>query len=139
MSLRSLILHNFWSKLFSLVLATLIWLAVHFGIQIDFALAQPMQVEHLATKQLDHVPIGAVVRPGESRSFRISPAEVNVVVMGSEAALLRVSLDTIHLHVDLTGFRDPVNTNCELHADVPKDLTLMSIAPPSVRVERIAP
>jgi len=138
MSLRNLIFHNFWSKLFSLVLATLIWLAVHFGIQIDFALSQPIQVEHLATKQLDHVPIGAVVRPGESRTFVISPAEVSMVLMGSEAALLRASTDTIHLHVDLTDFRGPTRTNCELHADVPKDITLMSIAPPSVRVERLS-
>jgi hypothetical protein len=32
MSLRHLIFHNFWLKVFSIALATVIWLAIHFSI-----------------------------------------------------------------------------------------------------------
>ncbi len=39
MSLRSLILRNFWLKTFSVVLATVIWFFIHDGIRHEAALA----------------------------------------------------------------------------------------------------
>jgi hypothetical protein len=35
MSLRHLVLHNFWLKIFSIALGTIIWMAIHFSIEHD--------------------------------------------------------------------------------------------------------
>ena len=35
MSLRHLVFHNFWLKIFSIAAGTIIWLAIHFSIDHD--------------------------------------------------------------------------------------------------------
>ena len=41
MSARDLFFHNFWLKLFSVASGTVIWLAIHYSIQHDYALEEP--------------------------------------------------------------------------------------------------
>ena len=38
MSLRHLVFHNFWLKIFSIASGTIIWLAIHFSIEHDLNL-----------------------------------------------------------------------------------------------------
>ena len=38
MSLRHLVFHNFWLKMFSVALGTMIWMAIHFSIEHDLNL-----------------------------------------------------------------------------------------------------
>jgi hypothetical protein len=38
MSLRHLVFHNFWLKIFSIAAGTIIWMAIHFSINHDLPL-----------------------------------------------------------------------------------------------------
>ena len=52
MSLRHLIFHNFWLKVFSIASGTIIWMAIHFSIHHDLSLKENKPnsagVEHTA-------------------------------------------------------------------------------------------
>ena len=41
MSLRHLVFHNFWLKIFSIASGTIIWMAIHFSIDHDITLSEP--------------------------------------------------------------------------------------------------
>ena len=73
MNLRYLILHNFWLKLISLGLASLIWLAVHYQIQSDHAQTVQPRISHMVSKQYLSVPVSIITKPGDSRVFEYLP------------------------------------------------------------------
>lgn len=135
MPLRALILHNFWLKFFSVALATVIWMAIHYSISHDFAFRES-DVKHLTAHEYLRIPILAVASPGDPRTFRIMPPQVNVVALGDDSLLHNISQKNIRVHVDLTEFQGRRATDVEVHADVPQDVTLISIIPPSVTVEQ---
>jgi YbbR domain-containing protein len=137
MPLRAVILHNFWLKFFSLALATVIWMAIHYSIEHDFALRES-DVKHLVAQKFLRIPVKIVATPGDSRLFKIIPPEVEVVALGEEPVLHSVSPRNIRVHVDLTDFQGRKANDVELHTDVPRDVTVISIHPPVVNVEQIS-
>ena len=86
MSARSFIFDHVWLKLFSLILATLIWMAVHTNLADDPAAARK------STRQfLDH-PILLLTETAGRRAYRLEPARANVFVQG-RADLLNMLKD----------------------------------------------
>ncbi len=137
MPFRALILNNFWLKFFSIALATVIWMAIHYSIEHDFNLRE-LDVKHLVVQKYTHVPVSIVATPGDSRLFRVAPNQVEVIAMAEESVLRGVSQTNITVHVDLTEIEARSASDIELHADVPRDVTLVSINPPVVNVEVIS-
>jgi hypothetical protein len=137
MALRNYIVHNFWLKLFSVALATMIWVTIHFGIQNDFALSQP-GMNRLVSREYLKVPVTVATQSGDGRVYKITPEEVIVVAVG-EDAVLRKAQSHIKVYVDLTDFHSQGATNMELQADVPHNINVIEIKPASVRVEQISP
>jgi hypothetical protein len=135
MALRAFILHDFWLKFFSVALAAVIWMAIHYSIEHDFSLRE-LDVKHLVAQKYMRVPVSIVTAPGDSRVFRVAPTNVEVVALGEEMVLHGISQKNIRVHVDLTDFQVPKASDVELHADVPRDVTVISINPPVVNVEQ---
>ena len=136
MSLQDLILRNFWLKFFSVALATVIWLSIHYGIQNEPRLGGST-VNHLLAQEYLRVPVTVVKTPGDTRHFRITPSEVVVIVMGDEAALRGAANRDFKISVDLSSFRSNDPTPMVLQSEAPADLTIEEISPSTVSVEQV--
>jgi hypothetical protein len=137
MSIRSLILHNFWIKLFSVLLATLIWFAVQSGIEKK---VQPPKnpITSPNTKNI-YVPVRILTQPGEAVDFKVEPAEIVISVTGEDANLRDLDPKKNVAYVNLTGFRSSRETNQQVQLDVPNGITVNSMLPRAVKIERVNP
>jgi hypothetical protein len=111
MFLRALFLHNFWWKLFSVVLATLIWLAVS-----DQRVASAE-----VTREFPHRPVLVMTGTGEHPALAIEPPEVSVLVRGPIALIGELNDQDIQVFLNLQG-----------RTDVAGDFGLVVRAPPGV-------
>jgi hypothetical protein len=126
MPLPDRILRNFWLKFFSVALAAVIWLGIHYGIRRELSISQ-LNINNIT------VPIAIVAPPGEERLFKITPTEAVVFAVGEKAALRK----GIRVYVDLTNFRSRQSTAQELHADAPPEINVIATVPTTVAVEQV--
>ena len=137
MPLQSLILRNFWLKFFSVALATVIWLSIHYGIKNESPMGTP-NVNHLLAQEYIRVPVTVVTAPGDPRVFRITPNEVVVIVMAEESALRTASNKDFKISVDLTSFHSRGAKQMVLESLAPADVTVEEISPNTVTVEQVS-
>ena len=123
-ALSNLIFNNFWLKFFSIALATVIWLGIHYDIHNQFSISQIKM----------SVPVEIVIPPGDSRIFKITPSVVVVIAVGEKEAQ-----KNIRVYVDLTNFRSKRSATEEVHADVPPEINILEINPATVAVEQTSP
>jgi YbbR domain-containing protein len=131
------LLHNFWLKVFSLGLATMIWVTVHIGIARDFSLTNP-NLTHPSRKYVT-LPVSIITQPGDGRVFKVTPKQILTTLDGEDPILRRMSAKEIKVYVDLTELKAKGTTNYELRADAPKDVTVVSLTPAAVTIEQISP
>jgi len=98
MFLRALFLHNFLLKLFSIVLATLIWLAV-------WASLRGASAE--VTRKFPRRPVLVMTGTGEHPALAIEPPDVSVLVRGPAALLSGLKEQDIQVFLQLQGRPDP--------------------------------
>jgi hypothetical protein len=133
MSLRSLILNNFWLKLFSIALATVIWLAVDNNIHNEQGLNQMLTADYL------RVQVTVQTTPGDKRLFRITPNEVVVIAVGKDAASFQATRKDIRVNLDLTQFDAKESSSEQLKAQSPPGINVLTIIPSTVQVQQISP
>jgi YbbR domain-containing protein len=136
MTLPGIIVRNFWLKFFSIAMATLIWLTIHYGIRNEFSISQ-LNINNLLAQEYVRVPVAVVTPPGDTRVFRINPNEVVVIAVGEQTVLRKAAQKNIRVYVDLTGFHARQSLAEELHADVPPDINVLEISPATVSVEQV--
>jgi hypothetical protein len=122
------VFRNFWLKSFSVALATVIWLAIHYGIRNELSISQ-LNINNI------RVPVAVVTPPGDTRHFRTIPEEVVVFAVGDKTELRK----GIEVHVDLTNFHARQSAAEEVHADAPSEINVLAISPSTVAVEQISP
>ncbi len=132
--MRHLIFHNFWLKAFSIALATVIWLAIHYGIQNDTTPSQTI-MNHLLAHKWISVPVSVIQRPADRRSYKVTPATVSVSVTGEDMDVQTASDAGLRVFVDLTDFPSNRVMVAELRSEAPPGITVREIRPPSVTVE----
>jgi hypothetical protein len=137
MTLQSLILRNFWLKFFSVALATVIWLSIHYGIENEAPVNQ-LTINHELAQEYIRVPVSVITSPGDQRVFRITPNAVVVVAMGEESALRRTANKDIKVSVDLTSFHSKQASLLDLQSQAPADVTVEEISPSTVTVEQVS-
>ena len=125
MPLPDLILRNFWLELFSVALAAVIWLGIHYGIRNELSISQ-LNINNIT------VPVAIFAPAGDSRVFKITPNEVVVFAVGDKAALRK----GIRVYVDLRRFRSRQSAAEELHAEAPPEINVLAISPSTVAVEQ---
>ncbi len=76
--LRNLVFEDFWLKLFSLVLAVLIWLTVTFASQKEGGTED---------RVFSNLPVTVLASAEDVRNFKVSPREVEVTVRGDPQTL----------------------------------------------------
>jgi hypothetical protein len=134
MAFRDYILDRFWLKLFSFILATLIWFTVQSSVQTDFRFAS----NPFRTKENREIsrPVRLVTLPTTNRKFRIQPVEVLITVRGSPAALDQLNPADIEAQVNLTDASDSAASySVEARNNVPHAVRVIRIVPSMVMVE----
>lgn len=136
MAWRDLLFQNFWVKLFSFALATVIWFTVN-AIIHEPKVEAP--VDEAAQQKFTRVPITVMMNAADARGFRVVPGEVTVTVAGKFLALQRVTDKDIQAFVNLTDARDTGGAAKKIQIVLPDGVSLVRVEPAMVRVERVNP
>jgi len=131
MSLRSFIAHNFWLKVFSLILASLIW----FAMQSNQSLFAPRR----KTREF-HCTVGLLTppSPGSRPVYGLEPGAVTVKVRGEEAALKKLDPATILAYVRLPEVTS-LTRLLRVEVVVPREVTFEEVAPDQVSLKTLNP
>src|SRR5690242_1318005 len=84
--LRQLFFEDFWLKLFSLVLATLVWFTVSFAIQRDVSPIAPLNIV-TTERTFSNLPVDVVFSAEDARTVRVMPKSVEVTLHGEPKTL----------------------------------------------------
>ncbi len=123
--LRHIFVEDFWWKVFSLVLAILIWVTVTFASQRE---------PGSAPRVFSDVPVAVVSSAEDVRAFKVSPTVVDVTVRGAADALQNLRSKDIRAMVDLTGVTAAGEMREPVIVAVPAGITFMGAAPQEVQV-----
>jgi YbbR domain-containing protein len=124
--LRHLFLDDFWLKLFSLVLAVVVWLIVTFASQKEAG---------TTPRVFYNLPVTILSSAEDVRNFRVSPKEVVVTVEGDAKAVQNLRSRDIRALVDLTGVAAARDLRKRVEVSVPAGVTFISVAPEEVQVD----
>src|SRR5260370_11312050 len=101
-SLKDAVLKDFWLKLFSLALATLIWFTVNIAIQNRVSPVVSLPLGRTELRTFSNLPVLVVSFAQDSRNARINPKEVEVTVEGEAKVIKSLYSRDIRVFVDLT-------------------------------------
>jgi YbbR domain-containing protein len=136
MRFRDLILNNFWLKTFSLVLAVMVWLAIHSNIRTESMASQnPFRVPDNGEFAR---PIMLHVAPTDRQAYVVNPLSVNVKVNGDPDVLKKLNPEDIQAYVRLTDVQNPVGA-FPVQVNLPRNVTLQQLWPSHVHVEPAKP
>ena len=133
MPLRALILDHFWLKLFSLILATLIWLAVQANLA-NGVLPPRKASSAEETRVFLHQPILVLSEAAEHPAVSVIPNEVAVTVRGPIALIHELAAPDIHVFVRLTE-KHPFSGGLPVHVHVPTGASVALITPATAAVK----
>jgi hypothetical protein len=133
MAVRELIFNNFWLKLFSLVLATMIW----FIIWIQNTAHPERDAVAVVTREFTRHPITVMKSSQDTRGFRVVPGLVDIVISGRPELIQNLSEKSIEVYVDMTDARDVEGLRKPVQFFVPNGVTVVQVDPPSVQIERV--
>jgi YbbR domain-containing protein len=136
MAFREYILHNFWWKLLSLLMAALTWLTIETAFQKDEARRQSPVVTSSA-RTFSVVPITLMIPATNSNRFQINPTTVTVEVSGNANELLTLQIQDIKAFVDVSDAADQSKFRRPIYVQLPGDLKVASLNPTNASVDRI--
>jgi len=125
--LRNLVLEDFWLKLFSLMLAVLLWLTVTVARRKDTGADQPVPPKML-------LPVTILASAEDVHNFRVSPGEVLVTLQGNPKTLQNLQTNDIRAFVDLTGVAAARDLHKRIEVSVPAGVTALRVKPEEVQV-----
>ena len=124
--LRNLLLEDFWLKLFSLMLAVLLWLTVSFARRKDSGIDKQVLPKTL--------PVAILALAEDVHNFRVSPSEVEVTLQGNPKTLQSLQTNDLRAFVDLTGVGAARDLRKRIEVSVPAGVTPLSVIPEEVQV-----
>ena len=134
MAVREFIRRNFWQKLWSLVLATRIWLTVRFG-DPGFGFSQFFGGD--VTRSFQGVPVSVLTEAADTGRFRASPSAVDVVVRGPRSRLRDLRGRDIDAYVNLLDPQESQLSRARVRVRVPDGLRIDSLSPSNVLIEKL--
>jgi len=132
MPLTDLIRNNFWIKVFSLILAVLIWFAVRSMV--------PDESESILASLLppltDHYyrPVALLISPAQGQNYQISPSNVTITVSGDPKAMEKLFYTNILAYVRMQEVKPTADNQYRVEVIVPRDISVKGIEPPVVTV-----
>ena len=105
MSLRTIFFHNFWLKFFSVLVSTLIWLAVDASLRKESPVGRFASAE--VNRKFPRQPVLIMTGAGEHAALALDPADVSVLVRGPASVLNNLKEEDVQVFLDLRGHREP--------------------------------
>jgi YbbR domain-containing protein len=132
--LRNLLLKDLPLKLFSLVMAILIYCAIYFVAIRNEVPSLPSLASAVDVRTFFNLPVLVVSSAADVRDFKVAPETVAVTVQGDPRTLVRLGDNDIRALVDLTGIRSATDLRAHIEVSTPDGVTHVHIVPSEVRV-----
>ena len=123
-------------KLFSLLGAILIWVAIQSDItggRLPDVFLETRDQERSMVVQLHVLKTASNIEP-----FRVATNAVAVRIHGESRSMQGFKNDQIRAYIDLTGGIAGNSTNCPVRVDIPDGVALRSVFPETITVTRPA-
>jgi len=131
--MRHLLFRDFWLKLFSLILAVLIWKIVSLAISRDVTPSTVLTNNPLPERTYYGVPIKVVFAAQDVRNVRIDPTAVQITVRGEERVLQALQPRDIRAELDLTGIQGRAFRK-QVDVSLPAGVIKVQVIPSDVEV-----
>lgn len=131
MSARAAILQNFWLKLFSLVLATMIWFAIY-GAQNNLRTGQTAL--GTVTQKIENVPITVMQSAADYRAFRVEPSHIDVTVRGPIAEVQALTARQCEVFINLTDAQDAAGLTKKILVHTPPGIAVVKVSHTEARL-----
>ena len=135
MKLRDLILHNFWWKLVSLLVAVIVWSTYYIsgGRFLDALTTDD------ATSRFEGYRPRLLKRQSDIHRYQFSPEEVTVSFSGTREQLDRMTFKDITVYVDVQDYLVGATNLLAVQVRTPPNVKLVSVTPDRLTVQRVEP
>jgi len=129
MPMRKWIAEDFKWKIFSLILAVVVWLIVN-RIRSGTVATGLLAVSNTFT----NVPVQVVSANADVNNARVAPASISVTVSGAPGVIAVLQTNQLRAIVDLTGIDAAHDLKQPVNVMPPPFVTILKIAPPDVTI-----
>ncbi len=131
---QDLILKDFWLKLFSFALASLIWFTVKIAIKNDISPVASLSLGPTEQVILRDMPISVLVSPEETRRFNVNHKTADVTLQGEPSSLKNLRRRDVRVLIDVTdgGSHD---TRRRIEIFTPAGVAKVKVDPEEVQFE----
>lgn len=128
---RNLVVKDFWLKLFSLVLAILIWLTVDFSIHKEIS---PWATLIGRTADETVLPVHISVPVMVARTVQITPEDVQVTLRGDPKLLHSIGTNDVHAEVNLSDVESASGLRRPVEIVLPEGIAYTHVKPAEVEI-----
>lgn len=129
---RNLVVKDFWLKLFSLVLAVLIWLTVDFSLSKEVS---PWAALIGRTADQTDIPgVHVFAPPMDGRTVTVDPPDVQVTLRGDPKLLKNIRPEDVRAQVNLTGVESASGLRRPVEIILPEGMAYTHVDPAEVEV-----
>jgi YbbR domain-containing protein len=132
--LRNLFLKDLGLKLFSLLLAILIYCTISFVAIKNEVPSLPSLAMATDVRTFYNLPVLVVSSAADVRRFKVLPETVAVTVQGDPKTLAALDSNDIRAQVDLTGIESATDMRKRIQVSTPAGVTHIGVVPAEARV-----
>lgn len=134
MYIHRFISNNFWLKLFSLVLATLIWFVISSNFPSADTRLEIGPFRPNAARDFRR-PVVVMLSANNVQAFRVDPTEVSVKVLGDQTVLDKLRPEDIEVLVNLQNAKTLQEGSFRVEVSAPREVTIQQVWPAHVYVK----
>ena len=135
--LQNLIVKDFWLKLFSFALASLVWIIVNIAIKKDISPGTTLSLTPTEQIVLHELPIVVVSAAEDAHGYSINPKSADVTLQGDPASVRNVRREEVRVLVDLTQPTTTPESHRRLEVSAPAGVSRVRVEPEEVQVNSI--
>jgi hypothetical protein len=132
--LQDLVLKDFWLKLFSFALASLIWFTVNIAIKNDISPVASLSLSPTEQLVMRDLPIVVLSQADETRKFSVNPKAASVTLQGEPITLRNLHKQDVRVLVDLSDPGMSQDFHRRIEVSTPAGIAHVRVEPEEVQV-----
>jgi|SRR5579862_1342628 len=132
--LQELVLKDFWLKLFSFALASLIWFTVNIAIKNDISPVASLSLSPTEQLVIRDLPIVVLSQADETRKFSVNPKTASVTLQGEAVTLRNLHKQDVRVLVDLSDPGMSQDFHRRIEVSTPAGIAHVRVEPEEVQV-----
>src|SRR5687768_12876643 len=125
--------NNFWLKLFSLVLATLLWFVISSNFPSAESRLNIAPLRPTGTKDFRR-PVMVMMPAKNVQAFQVDPGEVTVKILGDQTIIDKLRESDIEVYVNLMNVQNPQGS-FRVEVGAPREVVIQQVWPAHVYVK----